>query len=290
MKWAEKAYAKLEPHRVQGGHFPPLRAKRSIALAVSIVVLLRSLGGTPCTLVPVVGNAGIRVFPADAPTLGLSHAQLGASLVTLDGKYANVYGCDASREVTSHMDCGFYWRSKRIYFDLGGGGSSRYGYNGAQVWPILKQLGNTDPQAQELVDFHERLRAHLTERLGFEVKVGSSMAINTSHRGDTALHCDGRSFMLRTVTTLMADENAGKRVSVGLVYDDRSSSSREGKGCGNAAWDFVCDIEVGHGQTYCGDEVALGARAVGPGLAMAHRVNPLDGDQWVLVIDWILAA
>ena len=288
MQWAEKAYAELEPHRVQGDHFSPI--KRSLALAVGIVVLLRSLGGTPCTLGPVVGNAGIRVFPADAPTLGLSHAQLGASLVTLDGKYANVYGCDASREVTSHMDCGFYWRSKRIYFDLGGGGSSRYGYNGAQVWPILKQLGNTDPHAQELVDFHERLRAHLTERLGFEVKVGSSMAINTSHRGDTALHCDGRSFMLRTVTTLMADETAGKRVSLGLVYDDRSSSSRESKSCGGDAWDYVADLEVRHGQTYGGDEVALGARAVGPGLAMAHRVNPLDGDQWVLVIDWVLAA
>jgi hypothetical protein len=288
LKWAEKAYAKLEPRRVQGGHFSPI--KRSLALAVSIVVLLRSLGGTPCTLGPVVGNAGVCVFPADAPTLGLSHAQLGAALVNLDGAYANVYGRAASRKITSYMDCGFYWRSKRIYFDLGGGGSSRNGYNGAQVWPILKQLGNTDPHAQELVDFHERLRAHLSERLKFEVKVGSSMAINTSHRGDTALHCDGKSFMLRTVTTLMADENAGKRVSVGLVYDDRSSSSREGKGCGNAAWDFVCDIEVGHGQTYCGDEVALGARAVGPGLAMAHRVNPLDGDQWVLVIDWILAA
>ena len=169
LKWAEKAYAKLEPHRVQGGHFPPLRAKRSIALAVSIVVLLRSLGGTRCTLVPVVGNAGIRVFPADAPTLGLSHAQLGAALVNLDGAYANVYGRAASRKITSYMDCGFYWRSKRIYFDLGGGGSSRNGYNGAQVWPILKQLGKTDPQAQELVDFHERLGAHLSERLKFEV-------------------------------------------------------------------------------------------------------------------------
>ena len=287
MKWAEKAYAKLEPRRVQGGHFSPI--KRSLALAVSIVVLLRSLGGTPCTLGPVVGNAGVCVFPADAPTLGLSHAQLGAALVNLDGAYANVYGRAASRKITSYMDCGFYWRSKRIYFDLGGGGSSRNGYNGAQVWPILKQLGNTDPHAQELVDFHERLRAHLSERLGFEVKVGSSMAINTSHRGDTALHCDGRSFMLRTVTTLMADETAGKRVSLGLVYDGRSSSSRESMSCAGA-WDYVADLEVRHGQTYGGDEVALGARAVGPGLAMAHRVNPLDGDQWVLVIDWILAA
>ena len=53
---------------------------------------------------------------------------------------------------------------------------------------------------------------------------------------------------------------------------------------------YEADLEVRHGQTYGGDEVAMGARAVGPGLAMAHRVNPLDGDQWVLVIDWILAA
>ena len=116
------------------------------------------------------------------------------------------------------------------------------------------------------------------------------MAINTSHRGDTALHCDGKSFILRTVTTLMADENAGKRVSLGLVYDGRSSSSRESKSCSGDAWDYVADLEVRHGQTYGGDEVAMGARAVGPGLAMAHRVNPLDGDQWVLVIDWVRAA
>ena len=88
----------------------------------------------------------------------------------------------------------------------------------------------------------------------------------------------------------MADEKAVKGVQFGLVYDKRSRCSRKGKSCNGVAWDYVADLEVRHGQTYGGDVVALGAKAVGPGLAMAHRVNPLDGDQWVLVIDWILAA
>ena len=33
----------------------------------------------------------------------------------------------------------------------------------------------------------------------------------------------------------------------------------------------------------------LGAASIGPGRALAHRVNPVDGDQWVLVVDWVRA-
>ena len=250
----------------------------------------RGLGGTRCTLAGVVGDAGIRVFDADAPTLNLSHEQFGGVLATVAGKYELEYGRGATRKIIQHMDWGRFFRSQRTMFDLGGGGSSRNGYNGAKVWPILKKLGETSARAQELVDFHGRLGAHLKERLGFEMKVGSSMAIETSHLGDTALHCDGKSFNLRTITTIMADENAVKGVQFGLVYDKRSRCSRKGKSCNGDAWDYVADLEVRHGQTYGGDDVALGAKAVGRGLAVAHRVKPLDGDQWVLVIDWILAA
>jgi hypothetical protein len=46
---------------------------------------------------------------------------------------------------------------------------------------------------------------------------------------------------------------------------------------------------LSHGQTYIGDLVAMGAAGIGPGRALAHRVNPVDGDQWVLVVDWVRA-
>lgn len=286
-KWATPVFNTLHKHRVQKGRFAP--ATRTITFLVATLAMLRGLSGTRCTLAGVVGDAGIRVFPADAPTLGLSHEQFGGVLATVTGKYELKYGRGATRQIIQHMDYGRFFRSQRTMHDLGGGGSSRNGYCGAKVWPILKKLGKTSAHAQELVDFHGRLGAHLKERLGFEMKVGSSMAIETSHLGDTALHCDGKSFHLRTITTIMADESAVKGVQFGLVYDKRSRCSRKGKSCNGVAWDYVADLEVRHGQTYGGDDVALGAKAVGRGLAVAHRVKPLDGDQWVLVIDWVRA-
>ena len=54
-------------------------------------------------------------------------------------------------------------------------------------------------------------------------------------------------------------------------------------------WRYLGDMLLSHGQTYIGDLVAMGAAAIGPGRALAHRVNPVDGDQWVLVVDWVRA-
>ena len=54
-------------------------------------------------------------------------------------------------------------------------------------------------------------------------------------------------------------------------------------------WGYLGDMLLSHGETYIGDLVAMGAASIGPGRALAHRVNPVDGDQWVLVVDWVRA-
>ena len=102
------------------------------------------------------------------------------------------------------------------------------------------------------------------------------------------MHCDTRvgDAVARTCTTLMEHENAEKRVSFGLVPDDRAGRRRlEVTG----RWRYLGDMILSHGQTYIGDLVAMGAAGIGPGRALAHRVNPVDGDQWVLVVDWVRA-
>ena len=103
------------------------------------------------------------------------------------------------------------------------------------------------------------------------------------------MHCDTRAgdAVARTCTTLMEHENAEKRVSFGLVPDDRAGCRKKLEVTGK--WRYLGDMLLSHGQTYIGDLVAMGAASIGPGRALAHRVNPVDGDQWVLVVDWVRA-
>ena len=86
----------------------------------------------------------------------------------------------------------------------------------------------------------------------------------------------------------MEHENAEKRVSFGLVPDHREGR-RKSLGTVTGKWRYLGDMILSHGQTYIGDLVAMGAASIGPGRALAHRVNPVDGDQWVLVVDWVRA-
>ena len=72
-----------------------------------------------------------------------------------------------------------------------------------------------------------------------------------------------------------------------VVPDDRAGCRKRLEVTGK--WRYLGDMILSHGQTYIGDLVAMGAASIGPGRALAHRVNPVDGDQWVLVVDWVRA-
>ena len=106
--------------------------------------------------------------------------------------------------------------------------------------------------------------------------------------GYTATHVDKKVGDVRTVTVIM-DEDVPKRVSFGLAKD------RRGKGSSTfqpTKWIYLGDLVLSNGETYIGDDVAMGGVSVGGSWwhgksAVAHRVNPVEGEEWVLVIDWV---
>ena len=76
-----------------------------------------------------------------------------------------------------------------------------------------------------------------------------------------------------------------RRDTAALIADIQTLKSLDVTG----KWGYLGDMLLSHGETYIGDLVAMGAASIGPGRALAHRVNPVDGDQWVLVVDWVQA-
>ena len=72
-------------------------------------------------------------------------------------------------------------------------------------------------------------------------------------------------------------------------HELQEKTRRKSLGTVTGKWRYLGDMVLSHGQTYIGDLVAMGAESIGPGRALAHRVNPVDGDQWVLVVDWVRA-
>ena len=106
--------------------------------------------------------------------------------------------------------------------------------------------------------------------------------------GRSATHGDGAHFHARTVTVVMKKPHATKRVSIGLCKDDRQGGSR----CllHPSWWIYLGDLVLRNKDTYIGDAVAMGGERVGGGgaasSALVHRVNPVEGAEWVLIIDW----
>ena len=56
-------------------------------------------------------------------------------------------------------------------------------------------------------------------------------------------------------------------------------------------WIYLGDLVLRNKDTYIGDVVTMGGERVGGGgaasSALVHRVNPVEGAEWVLIIDWI---
>ena len=59
-----------------------------------------------------------------------------------------------------------------------------------------------------------------------------------------------------------------------------------------SSWIYLGDLVLSNGETYIGDDVAMGGVSVGGSWwhgksAVVHRVEPVEGEEWVLVIDWV---
>ena len=100
---------------------------------------------------------------------------------------------------------------------------------------------------------------------------------------------DGPKFSVRTVTVVMDKPHATKRVSIGLARDNRLWS----RGLlSPSRWIYLGDLVLRNKDTYIGDRVAMGAERVGWDFgywtsALVHHVNPVQGAEWVLIIDWV---
>ncbi|CAH0370668.1 unnamed protein product [Pelagomonas calceolata] len=289
--------------------FPPKSIRRTGPKFLFCLVLLRWLAGSfmAAGVASLLGVAGLRVLNKvnPAPRLDLTYTQLMEVLersLLLHEAMPDIVSGDSvfkrdRNKVAQRMDHGIFGRSLRTIYDIGGGGKPRPGLGRRQCcWEAVQELAKTDGNAQKLVAFVEELRAYISRRCGREVEVSGATAISTLNDGDTALHGDGARFDLRTITCLMlaygTPAYVPKCVSFGLVRDREWETRGLGRGSFHglegmkAAWDYLGDIVVHHGETYGGDVYAMGGWAIGRFLAVAHRVNPTVGCHWSIVIDW----
>jgi hypothetical protein len=84
---------------------------------------------------------------------------------------------------------GFLERSRRLLWDIGGGGKSRPGYHGEEQWVSIRRAARAgDKVAEKLIAFLEKLKTAVSGACGFAVKPRSAMAIKYDHTGGSA--CD----------------------------------------------------------------------------------------------------
>ena len=86
------------------------------------------------------------------------------------------------------MDHGsFLKRSRRYYWDIGGGGKSRPGYHGEEQWVSIRKAADAgDDFAKKLIAFLEKLRTAVSGACGFAVKPSAAMLIKYDHTGGSA--------------------------------------------------------------------------------------------------------
>ena len=151
---------------------------------------------------------------------------------------------------------------------------------------ILDMAADGDGDAKIFVKWKEDAEKVVSAASSQSMKVKSGTGIRMDNGGRSRTHGDGAHFRVRTVTVVMKQPHATKRVSIGLARDKR-------KGGGllhPSQWIYLGDLVLRNKDTYIGDVVAMGGERVGGGdaaaSALVHRVNPVEGAEWVLIIDW----
>ena len=146
-----------------------------------------------------------------------------------------------------------------------------------------------DDDAKTFVNWVRDAKPVVSKAYGEPMKIKSGTAIRVEHKGFSATHGDGPRFDARTVSVIMDEPRATKRVSLGLARDSRLWS----RGLlSPSKWIYLGDLVLRNKDTYIGDRVAMGAERVGWDMyswssALVHRVNPVQGAEWVLIIDWV---
>ena len=255
------------------------------------VEALRATGGTSTELY---GGAGITVLE-EMPKLPLSYDKLDKLLLCAAARLVR----NGRSFVGRRMDYESH-KSMRTFVDLGCGGSSVRGGRGAEMWQaILDMAADGDGDAKIFVKWKEDAEKVVSAASGQSMKVKSGTGIRMDNGGRSRTHGDGAHFYARTVTVVMKEPHATKRVSIGLARDDRPRGTR--RLLHPKRWIYLGDLVLRNKDTYIGDAVAMGGKRVGGGgglfswfrssaAALVHHVNPVQGAEWVLIIDWFPVA
>ena len=149
-----------------------------------------------------------------------------------------------------------------------------------------------DNHAKVFVEWKEAMELVVSRAYGKPMMVKSGSAVRVEHEGYSRAHGDGAHFEARTVSVVMDKPSATKRVSIGLARDERPRGTRRLLHSPDGWWIYLGDLVLRNKDTYIGDRVAMGAERVGWDMlswssALVHRVNPVQGAEWVLIIDWV---
>ncbi len=108
---------------------------------------------------------------------------------------------------------GFLKRSRRLFWDIGGGGKSRRGYHGEEQWVSIRKAADAgDDFAKKLIAFLEKLEAAVSDACGFPVKPRAANLIKYDHTGGSA--CDAVWPETTSLELVVSEGVAGLLISV----------------------------------------------------------------------------
>ena len=246
------------------------------------VKALRDAGGTSTEKYD---GVGITVLEG-MPKLNLSYDKLDKLLLCAAARLVR----KGRSFVGTRMDYASH-ESMRTFVPISFG-SSQTGRAAKLGQAILDMAADCDGDAKIFVKWKEDAEKVVSAASGQSMKVKSGTGIRMDNGGRSRTHGDGAHFHARTVTVVMKQPHATKRVSLGLACDDRPRGTR--RLLHPSEWIYLGDLVLRNKDTYIGDVVAMGGKSVGGGgeatSALVHRVNPVEGAEWVLIIDWFPVA